>query len=146
MREIKFRGLRTDGKGYVYGYIYKHEPPLVCFGGEQELPAFAILSTGFADWNMPRPIEQHEVIGDSIGQFTGLQDKNGVDIYEGDIIEHDDFTNGACLGFKQYKNISTVRISNLFNGISLKGLPASIVTHLKLEVIGNIYQNPELLR
>ena len=65
MREIKFRGLRTDGKGWVYG-------DLLC-----NWTTPMILSD--ADGN------EYSIIPSSVGQFVGLKDKNGKDIYEGDL-------------------------------------------------------------
>jgi len=75
---------------------------------------------------------------DKIYQFTGLTDKNGKEIYEGDIVEHE-------------KRIHTIVFSRCgFTIANKKGLyPASLqylpVFADKIEVIGNIYENPELL-
>lgn len=81
-------------------------------------------------------------------QFTGLTDKNSKEIYCGDIVRHNDYTNGACLTFKQYQRVSVIECSDLFNGIKLKGLGTSIDNRQleAMEIIGNININPELLK
>lgn len=76
-------------------------------------------------------------------QYTGLKDKNGVEIYEGDIVEYKDFSGGLLLFKEQPKSKGVVKI-NLAKGIYLKGM--GTFEGQKVEVIGNIYENPELLK
>ena len=89
---------------------------------------------------MKRLIESDETIAKfELMQYTGLKDKNGKEIYEGDIIEQNDkigevtFANGK---FQLYKN---VEFGSGFCDIDYRSV-------VYVEIIGNIYKNPELLK
>lgn len=76
-------------------------------------------------------------------QYTGIKDKNGKEIYEGDVVEYKDFSGGLYLFREQPKTTGIIKINNLLRGIYLKGM--GTFEGSKAEVIGNIYDNPELL-
>ena len=76
---------------------------------------------------------------DVLMQFTGLKDKNGKEIYEGDVVRYDG-GNIFCIEFKFGKWLSVNKKDDLKTGVLFDLLDDLV----EIEVIGNIYQNPEL--
>ena len=147
MMEILFRGKRLDNGEWIEGYLYEHEPALVGIASENDVPEpskWFIARTGFADWNMPRPVEFVEVAPSTVGQYTGLKDMNDKRIFEGDILgsRYDDLypDDVAIEVVKWFRNGWYIQQGeNLPDALDEDGvLPGS-------EIIGNIHDNPELL-
>lgn len=93
-------------------------------------------------------IEKHTVYTDTLGQYTGLTDKNGVKIFEGDIIERRLLpTKRICTrsAVKFAPNHSAFAINDIDGGPIIEDYLDSITRmEYEIEVIGNIHDNPEL--
>jgi uncharacterized phage protein (TIGR01671 family) len=99
------------------------------------------------DFNNPNPYFSQQL---KIMQFTGLQDKNGKDIYEGDIMICHEYDSSDCgKRIVQTFNNAVVGFSNGSYYYFPKGnmrMPHQLLMHAyKPLIIGNIYENPELL-
>ncbi len=127
-REIKFRGKRVDNGEWVYGGLVNS------FEGTH-----IVASDYFKPSNDQYP-ELINVDGSTVGQYTGLKDKNRVEIYENDFVK----VNGTKRTGKYISSVvwhhSGFRL--LENKTYLKD---GFILPIMVEVIGNVHDNPELL-
>ena len=136
MREILFRGKTLAGK-WIEGAYYKQE----LFYGDKEDAHVIITSNEILTYD--QALEFSVCVPETIGQYTGLIDKNGKKIFEGDIIkscEYDDIYFVKYCADDNYPAFDVVPEMNIeCNGLSHLHIVEGI------EVIGNIHDNPELL-
>lgn len=128
-RTIKFRGKSIYDEEWLYGSLIKIEKD-----------RYAVIPP-LNDIEIGRSIGMYEVCLETIGQFTGLYDKNGKEIYEGDIL---------FIGNDGDKNIyNKVSIKDGCFGYigewTCKIIPFCCYSVTE-EIAGNIYDNPELIK
>lgn len=140
MREILFRGKRKDNGEWIEGFAYEHEAPLTCFANDpKEKSKWYIVRTAFADWGLPRKVEMIEVVPETLGQFVGKTDKNGVKIFEGDIVSY----NNSHEVVRWNTEIVPCFCLGIGGGSSTAFHPYKISK--RHVVVGNVHDNPELL-
>ena len=78
-----------------------------------------------------------------IMQYTGLKDKNGVEIYEGDLVEHDDDIGD---GWETYEPAEIVFDIDYAQFCFKWDVSNFLINYKNLKVIGNVYENPDLVK
>lgn len=129
MREILFRGKRLDNGKWEYGDLMRDN-----VGGSYVFPNEA-----------ENLYLEYEVDPASVGQYSGLTDKNGNKIFEGDILRYSSavglydcgvvyFSDSGCFSVEYRKNHRAPNILSVF------------LKHPNVEKVGNIHDTPELVK
>ena len=126
MRIIKFRGRDRWNGVWYYGSLFVKE-----ISGRTHIFATAI--------------ECYEVDPETVGQFTGLMDKNGAEIYEGDIVEWEKDNRKYVVKFWEGMFYASVKEYNddIFGGFPLHAFTQGDEGY-RCEIVGNIHDNTEL--
>lgn len=122
MREIKFRGKNSFQNNWFYGFLTK----------EKNKYYITEDSTDF-----------YQIDENTIGQYTGLKDKNGKEIYEGDLVKFPSGLGGketCVIYYDEWQN--SLNIKNYPRGYIYDGL-YNLKNKKEIEVIGNIYDKEE---
>lgn len=122
MRTIKFRGKRVDNGEWVTGYVL--------FSKDNSEAVIAKLTDTESVCENVDP--------NTVGQFTGLLDKNGKEIFEGDVVDFDNYLQGR----------SYVEFDSGCFRVASPNYTTTLTYHVSLHthIIGNIHDNPELLK
>ena len=130
MRTIKFRAKDFDGVWHYGSLVYTNILDAKIYS--QTVKG----SLKITDWLFVTP--------DTIGQFTGLYDKNGKEIYEGDILKWKADNRLYAVVFNWGMFYASVEVCNqeIYGGFPLH----SLTDDEACEIVGNIYDNPELIK
>ena len=128
MREILFRGKNVDNGAWVYGSFIPDMLEVFCITDiDGFIKPFSLNKEELTEVRVERS---------TVGQFTGLTDKNGTKIFEGDILK----------GLYANGNAEVEMINGSWVGYAGKGWTDIGYVVDRVELIGNVHDNPELLQ
>lgn len=142
-REIKFRGKVTKTKQWVYG-------DLLHVGNGCIITTNSELGENLPDGDIGLAYNHDEfavVTPETVGQFTGLLDKNGKEIYEGDVIRSYDSENNPIKHYISWRSDNAAYSATVLEYPHLFcAVIQDWIDEFEKEIIGNVFDNPELLK
>ena len=136
----KFRGKHKRTNRWIEGAYHRHlNYTPYCVGDSVKPTGYKhlIICDASSDWGMPRGIDIHEIDPSTLGECSGVPDKNGRLIYEGDIVKMKSYKGG-------YHNTVVYFRDGKFAVDGSHYHYKDICTR-SVEIIGNIHDNPELV-
>lgn len=137
MREIKFRG-KMVGKNGINDWVFGHIQPV--FTG------MCIMQV--CKYKNSSGIELFQIDENTVGQYTGIKDKNGVEIYEGDVIEihhgNGNKTTGVVFYWDRFCAVFLMMESGEPRCLFQEWGAFRKCVYAYIQVIGNVFDNPEL--
>lgn len=134
MRKIKYRGKQMKNGKWIYGFYFEIEH------NDDKSHVHGYITANPLLEKMPKDVASFiEIYTNTIGQFIGFSDINDKEIYEGDILRCED-TYDLVRDF-----VGVVDFADASFRISNNGFTYYRWQDYRVEVIGNIYENPELL-
>lgn len=139
MRDIRFRGIHKKTGEWVYGYLVERGKPYL----------YHIIPSFGKDLSVA-----YEVFSNSVGQYSGSEDINGVWVYEGDIYEEVKYKKDSVFWIVKWSDrkcgfILEAEIEKQHQGEKYKekiGVPLlRLSTDMSFKNVGTIYKNPELM-
>lgn len=149
MREILFKAKRKDNGKWVEGYYCKLDETTYCISEDYErhpVPTHHyILQETMTDWGLPNKFYQFEIDPDTLSQYTGLTDKNGNKIWENDICDRKEKYPEIVVFNKGDWQLDYSYVFGKEIHTDACNLGFYVCERKCVEVIGNIFDNPELL-
>ncbi len=143
MREILFRGKQADNSEWIVGSLLQDDDGKTYIVGYEH--------RGGIDGMIDAELTSWAVIPETVGQYTGLLDKNGTKIFEGDIVKGIAYSVtkiGVIVWIDEISSFGVRYAQNLTaweNSSILRCVSMGKTDEFAAEVIGNIYDNPELI-